>query len=411
MVKIDQQELEALADYLSDKEEDILEKWEEEIKKSGVESTDLLSISQDAFQDNIPIFLNHFYNSIRDHETSSKIIGRKHGAQRWEYGLELKETMQEWNILQLVLMDYIYTFQDECSLSIPSLRKVQGHLAEHINDSILYSVKEYNELEQKEAEAQLRDIKQALEDPDESNEITRSHNLRSTSHDLKGIMKNLQMGFFLLEDENLDKDAAELIDQMSIAADSLEQLLNDLLDLFRLETQREELEVSEVNAAKVLRELCESMQPMAKSAELELRCSGPESLEVHSDRKKIQRIARNLILNGLKYTTEGHVQVKWEVQSDSQWVMEISDTGPGLSATHAKSLTTNADSSETVEYHSSSSSDGEDKPPEVQNHGEGIGLLIVRHLCKLLNANIKIDTEPGSGTTFKIVMPVDVTSE
>lgn len=70
---------------------------------------------------------------------------------------------------------------------------------------------------------------------------------------------------------------------MSISADSLEQLLNDLLDLFRLEARHEEIELSEFDATKILSELCESMHPMATSKDLELACDGPESLIVKSD--------------------------------------------------------------------------------------------------------------------------------
>lgn len=396
-----QKELEKFAEYLSEKEETILARWEEEVKKKSLTSTDLLSVSQEIFQDNVPVFLEQFYHSITNQKSDTKVVGKRHGIQRWEHGLDLTETMREWNILQKVLTDMIDQYQDTYSLSIPALRTAKNSLVQLTSDCILFSAKEFNKLQEKEAEAQMRDLEQALQEPDVNE--TRSHNLRSTSHDLKGIMKNMQMGFFLLEDKSLNDEVAEIINQMSLSANSLEKLLNDLLDLFRLETKREKVEVTEFDVSKTLNELCQSMQPMAMASGLEFQYQGTSSLVINSDSKKIERAARNLILNALKYTTEGSVEVSWKEYSDKQWMLIISDTGPGLSATHARSLTTNADSPEPK--FEPSSPEVANKPPEVQNHGEGIGLLIVRHLCSLLNANIDIDTERNVGTTFKILIP------
>lgn len=97
--------------------------------------------------------------------------------------------------------------------------------------------------------------------------------------------------------------------------------------------------------------------------------------------------------------------MSWGIKSDTQWLLEITDTGPGLNATHAEALTTDKESSEDTSYRKSPPPKIEDLPKEVQNHGEGIGLLIVRQLCKLLHANINIDSEPNAGTTFKILFP------
>lgn len=367
--------------------------------------TKLATLSRNEFRDDIPAFLEGYYKSLNNEDVTLEGIGRKHGAERWEYGLDLQQTMKDWNVLHQVLMEEINKAHRKLSLSTEDLKEAQRRLAIHIHEGILYSVKEFNQLQNSETEAQLLDLKEALKEPEG---LSREHNLRRTSHDLKGIMKNLQMGFFLLEDEKLDGRSSELIDQMSSASDSLEQLLNDLLDLFRLETHREEVDLSTFDVAEVLRELTESMKPMAETEKLDLIYGGDQMLMVKSDSKKIQRVARNLILNALKYTQDGHVEVTWKSLSSQQWVLEVSDTGPGLSATHAKSLTDESDSSDTVDYDQSPSGDGE-VSSKVKSHGEGIGLLIVRHLCKLLDAIIKVKTSPGSGTTFQIVFPKQLT--
>lgn len=394
------EELQQLTGKLTERQDAILRHWEHKIRALNRKSTELASLSRREFLNNVPHFLQRLYDGLLEKDINISDIGRGHGSNRWEYGFDLLLTVKEWGILQDVLSAEITSLRKKLDLSPDTLDKVHNVLNRHIQEAIEYSIREFDQLQRRETEAQMRDLEMVLQIP---KDISRN-NLRGTSHDLKGMVKNLQFGFFLLKDEQMSEKAREYIDQMAKAADSLEKLLNDLLDLFRLETGREKVSIEEFDAAKMLRELCESMQPIAKKETLDLTCSGTDSLSVKSDQTKLQRIVRNLLLNALKYTEEGFINVRWEKRPDSQWLLEISDTGPGLGATHAKSLTTEADASET---------DGhkkvfEESHEEVEKHGEGIGLLIVRHLCRLLDAIIQVETEPGEGTTFKLIFPEDL---
>lgn len=360
----------------------------------------MAAMSREEFLNGIPDFLDRLYQSLRGKEITFADIGKGHGTIRWKYGFDLQLTIKEWGTLHRVVKKEITSLLDEYELHRMALNEVHNMLSTHIQEGIEHSISEYNKLQQNEAEAQLMDIEKALEQPES---IPLNHNLRATSHDLKGIMTNIQVGLRLLNDEDLSPNAEDLIDQMSTSADSLEQLLNDLLDLFRLETNSEEVNLSEFNVAEIIRKLCESMQPTAKKEQLQLKCESPTSLHVRSDKKKVKRVAQNLLQNALKHTEEGHVEIKCEQLSEDNWMLEVRDTGPGLDATYAKSFTSDTESSnkqqvsaDTTEYNSSS---------EAENHGEGIGLLIVGHLCRLLDATIEVNTQSGEGTTFKIVMP------
>lgn len=415
--------LDLLTDYFTERQDAILIEWEERMMHTEGKSTELARMSRQEFRNHIPTFLKGFNESLTDRDVTLEETGRKHGADRWEYGMELQEMVKEWNLLHQVLMDELNTAQDKLQLSFDTYKEAQKSLAEHIDEGVLYSIKEFDELRRFETEAQIMDIKEVLKMPDQQKhespeapgKLAREESLRGTSHDLKGIMKSLQMGFFLLEDEEMSERSSHLISQMALAADSLDQLLNDLLDLFRLETHKEELHVTNTNIAYEIRELCESLQPMAQSQSLELECSGVDSLLVKTDTKKIQRVVRNLVLNALKYTHQGYVKVHCEAISDKQWLLEISDTGPGLSATHAHTLTTEVEYSDSIDAEEAHSEDSHstkevELPPEVKNHGEGIGLLIVRHLCKLLDGLIKVKTSPGRGTTFTLIFPTELSS-
>lgn len=390
-------ELHQIAHYLSGKQHAILEQWKNLMQQEEKKASELILESRGSFYNSIPLFLEHLYDRLKSKSTSFKEISKEHGANRWEYGYELREVIEEWEVLHMVLMDQINASREVLMSDWTTVAQAQKLLAKSIHDGILFSVRKYDQLQKEEARAQMRDLKQILQEPD----AVSVENLRETSHDLKGAVHIMRTGFFLLKDEKLDEKPAKIIDQMAAAAETLDHLLNDLLDLFRLEAGQEEINTTEFDVAEVLTALCESMQPMAQTEQLDLQCEGDKKLMVQTDVKKVQRIVQNLVLNSLKYTGSGFVRIQWQLKTDKYWMIEIKDTGPGLSGTHASSLTTSADSSKTQNRPQKTDSQ------EVQSHGEGIGLLIVRRLCQLLNAVINVNAQKGEGTTYHIIFPVN----
>ncbi|HET6527271.1 MAG TPA: HAMP domain-containing sensor histidine kinase [Balneolaceae bacterium] len=398
MPSLNSQQLRQIAHYLSGKQRAILQQWKDLMQRKDRKASELILESRGTFYNSIPVFLEHFSHILKNEPTSFIKVSEKHGVNRWEYGYELQEVVQEWEVLHNILLDHIDSSQDALISDWETIVQAQKLLAKSIHDGILFSVKKFDELQKREARAQMRDLKQIFQQPD----TLSLEDFRETSHDLKGTVHIMRTGLFLLKNEKLDEKPTEIIGQMTAAAETLNHLLNDLLDLFRLEAGQEQVNATEFDAAEVLTNLCESMQPLAQTEQLDLRCEGDEKLMVQNDVKKVQRIVQNLVLNSLKYTSSGFVRIKWQLKTDKYWLIEIKDTGPGLSSTHAASLTTGADSSETKTPPPKTGD-----PEEIQSHGEGIGLLIVRRLCKLLNAIIKVETEKDKGTTYHIILPVE----
>lgn len=383
------EEFDSLAKYLRENQEEILEKWEKLLYDEG-QATKLISLSRKKFRDHVPLFLEVLCEQLRDEEGSPEDIAKEHGAHRWEHGLDLREVSKEWAKLHEVLAKYVNTASENLSISYGAQKKAHIVIAKLIHEGIQNSIDEFYQLQDREAEARMKDLKSAL-----SKREFQGENMQQTSHDLKGMLFSLQMGFSLLEDKELGEDAREVLNEMSLAAESLEQFLNNLLDLFRLEAGEEEINITTFDAATVITEMCDSLRPLAEFKSLDLRCQGEETFQVQGDPNKLQRIAQNLLINALKYTEEGHVDVNWGSESEKDWCLIISDTGPGLSSTKAASLSSGSDM------------DQETTDSSEEAHGEGIGLLIVRRLCKLLNGVIDIDTAPGEGTTFKIIFPLE----
>ncbi len=204
---------------------------------------------------------------------------------------------------------------------------------------------------------------------------------------------------------------------------SLHSLLEDAMDLARLQAGHEHREVKGFDAAIVLRELCERMQPMAEERGLFLKAEGPDTLPVEGDAVKAQRIAQNLLINALKYTPRGGVTVSWgdSRQNDAQrWMLCVTDTGPGFhagpGAPMAGALEEATEEARQVEETARTGVKGTPDPSPSdaapvdarlihQERGEGIGLSIVKRLCELLDASMEMDSTPGEGTSLRIVFP------
>ena len=126
--------------------------------------------------------------------------------------------------------------------------------------------------------------------------------------------------------------------------------------------------------------LVDSVRPLADERGLWLEGEGDSSLIVDGDSVKIHRIAQNLLLNALKYTTTGGVRVQWgDAPTVDNWQLTITDTGPGLEWTG--------------------------QPEGHVSSGEGIGLMIVRQLCDLLGGQMDVVSEAGVGTRFQLIFP------
>lgn len=398
----------AVADHLERNRENILEEWKRTMEMNEGRFSRLVSLSREKFYNHIPTFLDDMIKHFRGESGWTSEAGSEHGEQRWEYGIDLRLLVKEWSLLHEILIEQLSSCFAEQSFDMQTIESVFKILAQHIHTGVRDSVAKFYRLENRKSIAQLRDLQGVLR-RQEKEKKNHTQDLRQTSHDLKGSLLSLKIAVSLLQSRYLeDKKTENIVDNMNQAVESLDRLLNDLLDLFRLEAGRTTVTVSSFDAAAELRDLCKSMRPLAEREGLELHYSGNETLPVKCDRQKVRRIVQNLLLNALKYTDTGSVEVSWEKKGKNQWLITISDTGPGLSYTYASSLTSG---SGTDEPPTADDSSAVETTSHDANHGEGIGLLIVRELCQLLNAIIEVETAPGEGTTFRILLPLDLSSD
>lgn len=431
-IEMAREQLNALASHFGEQRDSILQRW-----RVATENTPELAIASSLtrlqFNDHIPGVLDAFAHKLRvwpedqsarsqEHEKNQVT---EHGLQRWQQGYQLNELTREWGQLQMCLMEelesYAMAHPELDSRVMPAARWALSHLCWN---GIIDSTTQYWRLHQAEAAGHVRDLEQALATLNEL-ESARAEAWREAAHDLRGSVTVVTGVTSLLKNEDVpETERSQFFDMLQRGVSSLHEMLNDLMSLARLEAGHEQRQIAPFDAAVLLTDFCTASMPLAHGRGLFLEMAGPTSLLVQGDRAKIQRILQNLLLNALKYTRHGGVKVIWGIGEDhnsKDWMFCVQDTGPGLDsgpgaplarqlyeATQVTHEVANLHGDGTKANHNSNAPT---LPAQSQTlsasqiPGEGVGLSIVKRLCELLDASLELETSPGEGSTFRVVLP------
>lgn len=378
------------------------------------------------FYDHIPMLLETFGQKLRDApellnspaaEARETNMAHQHSHHRWQQGYSVRSLVREWGHLNGCMTAMLDTLEAPA----PVLAQARAFWAEFVNQNISEGVAEYELLLQSEARGRLQDLEKALQTMSEL-EVARGEMLREVSHDLRGGLSMVAGASSLLGQEDIPAtDREQVVGILQGGVRSVTQMLSDLMDMSRLEAGQENRIADDFDAGQLLLALCEHSAMLAQEKKLWLHTQGPESLPIHGDGTKVQRIAQNLLLNALKYTQHGGVTVSWGEISRHQWFLSVSDTGPGLATSNAAPLAieiaqatreaTNIGASAplTEVDNTTAAAPAEQSTSAARSSlavpGEGIGLSIVKRLCELLDATLELTTQPGEGSTFRVVFP------
>ncbi|MHB8626526.1 MAG: response regulator [Aggregatilineales bacterium] len=223
---------------------------------------------------------------------------------------------------------------------------------------------------------------------------TMSHELRTPLNAIIGYSE-------LIEEECEDSGQAEYIPDLKkiqAAARHLLILINDILDLSKIEAGKMELYIEVVDVPKMINDIQSTVVPLVEKNGnmLEVTLSPDVSL-MRADLTKVRQILFNLISNAAKFTKQGRItlNVHHETISDVDWmVFQVSDSGIGMTPAQLGKLFqefTQADSSTTRKY-----------------GGTGLGLAISKHFCQMMGGDITAESEYGKGSTFTVRLPVAV---
>lgn len=243
--------------------------------------------------------------------------------------------------------------------------------------------------------AMEQSIKAAMEEAENANRA-KSKFLSSMSHELRTPL-NAILGFSqLLEmypDEPLSPMQSEYVREIMRAGEHLLTLINEILDLARIESGRYTLLPEPVDLIELIDEITSLMQPLADQHEITMAFEPGEltNLITVTDRTRIKQILINLVSNAIKYNRD-HGSVTVSLEKDDDHVrIHVYDTGYGIPADQLENIFSPfhrlPDSTRTIE-------------------GTGIGLTVVEQLSRLLNGHIHVESTPGKGSHFWLEVPV-----
>ena len=223
------------------------------------------------------------------------------------------------------------------------------------------------------------------------------------SHEIRTPM-NAILGFAgLLQKTGLDKNQHEYVRSIRSSAESLLTIINDILDLSRIESGMMHIERLPFNLRELLDSLATMMNVKAKSRNLYLITEIDQSIPqiLKGDAVRLTQILINLLSNALKFTHEGGVSIKVDCVEKKDEIASlrfiISDTGIGIEPAKQKTIF--------ERFHQA-------QPETTRRYGgTGLGLSIVKQLVEIQNGTISIDSEPGKGSVFTVVLPYQISKE
>ncbi len=225
--------------------------------------------------------------------------------------------------------------------------------------------------------------------------------LAKMSHELRTPM-NAIIGYseILLEDagDSGNKSAIDDLNKILSAARHLLGLINDVLDLSKIEAGKMDLFLETFDVGNLVREAATTVAPLIEKKQNRLVVECPEHIgTMHADATKLRQVLLNLLSNASKFTTAGQITLRARRELGAKGdciVVDISDTGIGMTPEQMARLFqsfTQADSSTTARY-----------------GGTGLGLAISRQFARLMGGDVTVESTPGQGSTFTTRIPAHV---
>ena len=224
---------------------------------------------------------------------------------------------------------------------------------------------------------------------------TMSHEIRTPMNAILGITE------IQLQNSTLDKNIIEAFNKIYISGDLLLGIINDILDLSKIEAGKLELIITDYEIASLISDIAQlnMMRIGSKPIEFELDVDENVPSMLTGDELRVKQILNNLLSNAFKYTDAGTVVLAVLSEAGTEpgsvsLIFKVSDTGRGMTKEQVNKLF-----DEYTRFNQEANRSTE---------GTGLGMSITRNLVRLMNGNIDIESDPGKGSTFTVCLPQGV---
>ncbi|MCR5879731.1 HAMP domain-containing protein [Phenylobacterium sp. J367] len=272
-------------------------------------------------------------------------------------------------------------------------------------------------VQNQQVEAKNREVEQAklaLEEKAEQLALTskyKSEFLANMSHELRTPLNSLLILSKLLADNgqgNLTDKQVEFARNIHDAGTDLLGLINDILDLSKIESGTVTLDIGEMSFASLRDQVDRTFSQLAADKKLDFQVELDPALarSMYTDDKRLQQIIKNLLSNAFKFTEKGHVKLKvgranggWNATNDhlntagQVLAFQVEDTGIGI-----------PEDKQRIIFEAFQQADG---TTSRKYGGTGLGLSISREITRLLGGELKVESKPGKGSTFTLFLPLN----
>ncbi len=322
----------------------------------------------------------------------------------------LEETQRQAEELQMQ-QEELRTTNEELEEQAKALLEAQGR--SQMQTEELRQVNEELEQQTKTLEAQqdtlnlknkaLETSRRSLED--KARELERASAYKSEfmakmSHELRTPLNSLMILATILQENkkgNLDDQQVEFARTIYEAGTDLLDLINDILDLSKIEAKKLQVKAEPLPVGQFLNQIAALFKPQAEARGLQLNVEVGQNVppSIVTDRQRLQQILRNLIGNAMKFTEKGSLTLAAR-NVDGQVAISVRDTGIGIPPEKIKLI-----------WEAFEQADGS---ISRRFGGTGLGLTISRELTQLLQGEITVESEPGKGSEFTLLLPVEMES-
>ncbi len=226
--------------------------------------------------------------------------------------------------------------------------------------------------------------------------------LANMSHELRTPLNSSLILAKLLADNpagNLSEEQVKFAQTIQSSGNDLLSLINDILDLSKIEAGHMEIRPEQVSLERLMKDLTHSFEPMAKQKGLVFKATAAPGSPTYidTDRQRLEQVLKNLISNALKFTEQGSVEIIARFLPGDKVAFTVSDTGIGIALEQQQAI-----------FEAFRQADG---TISRKYGGTGLGLSISRQLSRLLGGQIELTSTPGQGSHFTLTIPKDFDPE